>query len=70
MLSFTSGGTRSSPASMSAQAAVILVMFSFLPPLPSRRAGPSPGAKAARWLMDHQNEDGGWGETGESYANP
>ncbi|UCD11773.1 MAG: squalene--hopene cyclase [Nitrospinaceae bacterium] len=26
--------------------------------------------KAARWLMDHQNEDGGWGETCESYSNP
>jgi len=26
--------------------------------------------KAAQWLVEHQNEDGGWGETCESYANP
>ncbi|MFQ5813606.1 MAG: squalene--hopene cyclase [Anaerolineae bacterium] len=25
---------------------------------------------AVRWLIDHQNEDGGWGETIESYADP
>ena len=26
--------------------------------------------KAVRWLADHQNEDGGWGETCASYADP
>ena len=26
--------------------------------------------KAARWLLDHQNEDGGWGESCASYADP
>ena len=26
--------------------------------------------RAARWLGSHQNEDGGWGETCASYANP
>ena len=26
--------------------------------------------KAVRWLEDHQNEDGGWGETCQSYAEP
>jgi squalene-hopene/tetraprenyl-beta-curcumene cyclase len=26
--------------------------------------------KAVHWLAAHQNEDGGWGETCESYANP
>jgi squalene-hopene/tetraprenyl-beta-curcumene cyclase len=25
---------------------------------------------ALRWLKEHQNNDGGWGETCESYANP
>jgi len=27
-------------------------------------------SKAVHWLTAHQNEDGGWGETCESYANP
>ena len=26
--------------------------------------------KAVRWLEDHQNEDGGWGETCQSYKEP
>ena len=26
--------------------------------------------KAVNWLVDHQNEDGGWGETCQSYAEP
>jgi len=26
--------------------------------------------RAARWLTDHQNGDGGWGETCESYVDP
>jgi len=26
--------------------------------------------RAVQWLEDHQNEDGGWGETCESYADP
>jgi squalene-hopene/tetraprenyl-beta-curcumene cyclase len=26
--------------------------------------------KAVTWLVDHQNEDGGWGETCQSYAEP
>ncbi len=26
--------------------------------------------KAVRWLEEHQNADGGWGESSESYANP
>jgi len=26
--------------------------------------------KAVSWLVEHQNEDGGWGETCESYSNP
>ena len=26
--------------------------------------------KAVRWLASHQNEDGGWGETCQSYAEP
>jgi squalene-hopene/tetraprenyl-beta-curcumene cyclase len=25
---------------------------------------------AVKWLKEHQNDDGGWGETCESYANP
>ena len=36
--------------------------------------GEDPGAAyiqaAVRWLKDHQNADGGWGETCESYKNP
>ena len=31
----------------------------------------SPWIQAAlKWLKEHQNDDGGWGETCESYANP
>jgi len=26
--------------------------------------------RAIKWYVDHQNEDGGWGETCESYKNP
>lgn len=26
--------------------------------------------KAVNWLVDHQNDDGGWGETAASYDNP
>lgn len=26
--------------------------------------------RAVRWLIDHQNEDGGWGETCQTYADP
>ena len=26
--------------------------------------------RAVKWYIDHQNEDGGWGETCESYKNP
>ena len=26
--------------------------------------------KAVRWLESHQNEDGGWGETCQSYTEP
>ena len=26
--------------------------------------------RAVRWLEDHQNADGGWGETCDSYADP
>jgi squalene-hopene/tetraprenyl-beta-curcumene cyclase len=26
--------------------------------------------RAVQWLKDHQNEDGGWGETCDSYADP
>jgi len=26
--------------------------------------------KAIRWVLDHQNADGGWGETPESYSDP
>jgi squalene-hopene/tetraprenyl-beta-curcumene cyclase len=26
--------------------------------------------KAVTWLVNHQNPDGGWGETCESYTNP
>jgi squalene-hopene/tetraprenyl-beta-curcumene cyclase len=26
--------------------------------------------RALRWLLDHQNEDGGWGETCDSYVDP
>ena len=28
------------------------------------------GRKAVTWLKDHQNEDGGWGETCQSYEEP
>lgn len=26
--------------------------------------------KAVDWIKEHQNDDGGWGETVESYSNP